>query len=846
MGLRASVVSAAGLRLRMSLVVCAAVALVFTVLALWASGAAWAQPEGESVCGVVDLGTLGGEAGSVLEADGRWTTGDCDSRFRAGSDARTFRFEVVEGGRVRVDLTSAVGDSYLYLLAEDGSRIADNDDGGAGLDARVEHDLAAGVYLVEATTAGGRGRGPADFMLSVSRVTGCEPVHLGSLEPGVDLTASGSWTLDTCGSRFVVEHPARSYSFELPQGGRVLIDLVSEHGDPVLSLVSPSRGVISANDDGGGRRNARIERYLPAGVYLVEATTYLERDLQPLMADFTLVIHLVDEEARQRSFRLKVEAAHTPDRVVAGEPFEVNYRVGNLGGGDLADAGGRVVVYVVGPRVFERTASIIPSADSWRAGVSYHTGERAASATSVSLSEVTPPEITFRRPGPAWVFVGIAVFDEADVEVGFHGIWRNLVVLSGWTFDPVTAKVDGVDYRVSAEADADGLVTVSVSPVADPGAEVGPSLRARAIYAAGVRTQVLDGIFDRPAISALPVSGSPETISVANPSSRALIEAFTGRYASAIGASGLVAALAAGEAISPTAVEDLILGTAETASARYASMAASWRALQERVAGGESLSLTEAFAVQSELAYAERVISPAVTAGEIVQAARAADLGWQDPGVQAMVDGLAQRASCGGGEAVLRDALEVAGVADVDGLLALDAELRTVLPVYGLANDSVLCAATAADAANSQFLERLSIADGREIRQLLMPKPPSMEPVAPPPHRLRIIARLGEDGRVEHGVELAGGEQILPSVRFLPADAPVGEWQASSDIKVDGAPIGKVRSRRLADGRVELGFQSAVGEEIAPDIRYLPADLPAGVWLRSGTIEVPPAPPALE
>ena len=136
--------------------------------------------------------------------------------------------------------------------------------------------------LVEATTVGGRGRGATDFTLSVSRVTGCEPAHLGALEPGVDLTASGTWTLDTCGSRFVVEHPAYSYSFDMPLGGRVLIDLTSIDGDSVLSLVSPTRGVIAANDDGGGQRNSRIERYLTAGVYLAEATTYLERDLQPL------------------------------------------------------------------------------------------------------------------------------------------------------------------------------------------------------------------------------------------------------------------------------------------------------------------------------------------------------------------------------------------------------------------------------------------------------------------------------------------------------------------------------------------------------------------------------------
>ena len=102
----------------------------------------------------------------------RWTTEDCDSRFRAGSDAHTYRFQITQGGRVRIDLTSAEGDSYLYLLAEDGTRITDNDDGAAYLDARVERDLAPGVYLVEATTVGGASaaRRTSRFPLAVSWV----------------------------------------------------------------------------------------------------------------------------------------------------------------------------------------------------------------------------------------------------------------------------------------------------------------------------------------------------------------------------------------------------------------------------------------------------------------------------------------------------------------------------------------------------------------------------------------------------------------------------------------------------------------------------------------------------
>ena len=814
--------------------------LVACLVALVSSRPALAQED--LTCQANHLGTLGDEADSKIRTAGRWTTNDCDSRFRTDSDAHTYRFIVLEGGRIRIDLKSADRDSYLYLMAEDGSRITDSDDGGAGLDARVEYDLTPGVYTVEATTVGSRERGPASFSLSISRVTGCEPEHLGALQPGVDLTASGFWTLDTCGSRFVVQHPAYSYFFDLPQDGRVRIDLRSQNGDPVMSLVSLSRGLISANDDGGGGRNSRIEQYLLAGTYLIEATTYLERDLQPQFADFTLVVHLIDEEEREASFNIKMEEIHVPDEVVAGEPFEVHYRVGNLGQGGLDDVGGRAAVYVVGPRVFDRTPITYGSDDRWQAGVSYHTGPRTATPFSVAIDELEAFDVTLNNTGPSWVFVAVDAHDGFGEEVAFHGIWRNLMVLSGLTFEPVMVSVDDSDYEVSARANAGGYVTTSVTSVADPGVAVDPEMRAKAIYAAGVRTQLLDGIFERPEIAALSATAEPEPVSVANPSSDALAEALGDQYANDVTASGLVDALGAGEVINPVTVEDMTLGAARTAAARYASLVASWSALQERIDNGEALSFEEAFAVHSQLAYAESIIPSAVTAGEIVEAARAADMGWEAPEVQEMIAGLAQQASCGDEETTLSAALEEARVADVDALLALDDELRAVLPVYSLANDSARCAASGVDVVTSRFLQTLSIDGNDELLRLLMPRPSTVE--APVPHRLRIIAQLNENGRVEHGVEISDGEQVMPSARFLSPEAPVDTWLVSSDVEMDEKSIGNIRSRRLEDGRIELGFIDALGEEVEPEIRYIAANSPAGVWLRSGEIEAPPAPPS--
>ena len=54
------------------------------------------------------------------------------------------------------------------------------------------------------------------------------------------------------------------------------IDLES-HIDPYLYLMrgnSADGNVIARNDDGGHLRNARISKWLQAGTYTIEATTY--------------------------------------------------------------------------------------------------------------------------------------------------------------------------------------------------------------------------------------------------------------------------------------------------------------------------------------------------------------------------------------------------------------------------------------------------------------------------------------------------------------------------------------------------------------------------------------------
>ena len=83
--------SLTGLRKHMLAMACLAVGLVVAVLAL---GSPPANAEPGPDCQVTDLGRLNAVEYSDLMATGRWSTEDCDSRFRVGSDAHTYRFEV--------------------------------------------------------------------------------------------------------------------------------------------------------------------------------------------------------------------------------------------------------------------------------------------------------------------------------------------------------------------------------------------------------------------------------------------------------------------------------------------------------------------------------------------------------------------------------------------------------------------------------------------------------------------------------------------------------------------------------------------------------------------------------
>jgi uncharacterized protein YjdB len=191
---------------------------------------------------------------------------------RDGSYEDRFDLVLTQSTTLRVDMTSTAFDPSLVLLDATELVIAKDNDGGLGTNARLDVDLAAGRYTVLA-----RGRTSSGaYRLQVAPLADpCDVTRVLAFgQPVQDAFAAGNCAPSDPGGGPV--RYFQRFGLALAQSGPVQIDLTSTAVDAYLLLQDAATGAIVAeNDDASpGTLNARIVAQLPAGAYIVNATTY--------------------------------------------------------------------------------------------------------------------------------------------------------------------------------------------------------------------------------------------------------------------------------------------------------------------------------------------------------------------------------------------------------------------------------------------------------------------------------------------------------------------------------------------------------------------------------------------
>ncbi|MFB6074009.1 MAG: PPC domain-containing protein [Haloarculaceae archaeon] len=204
-------------------------------------------------------------------------TGAIDKSDPFDGDRRGFyepvTFRGSAGQTVRIEMGSGTGDTYLRLLGPDGSVVAENDDGGQGLNATIERATlpSDGEYTVVATSYS-----PIEtfrYRLSVEVIGSGAPGGADLRSIDADQTVSSRLDEGDPTAGFLRGH-YEPVTFRGRAGQSVTIEMTSQRGDPYLFLYGPDGDVVARNDDVRGL-NARIRTDLPAsGEYTIVATSY--------------------------------------------------------------------------------------------------------------------------------------------------------------------------------------------------------------------------------------------------------------------------------------------------------------------------------------------------------------------------------------------------------------------------------------------------------------------------------------------------------------------------------------------------------------------------------------------
>ncbi|MFE4105346.1 trypsin-like peptidase domain-containing protein [Almyronema epifaneia] len=209
---------------------------------------------------------------ATIAVNGPVVTGQLDASSHVlpvdNSYFNVYTFEGRAGQPITIEMRSSEIDSFLILVAPDGSTVGQDDDSGGNLDARLSTILPAnGAYLILANSYAPAEAGRYQLrVLSENRVR----------EGGGDFILQTQGTLGAGDPVLSDRTYYDEHVFQGQAGQSVTIDLQSSDFNPYLMLVGPDGEVVAENNDISDRDfNARIAITLPvSGPYRVIANTY--------------------------------------------------------------------------------------------------------------------------------------------------------------------------------------------------------------------------------------------------------------------------------------------------------------------------------------------------------------------------------------------------------------------------------------------------------------------------------------------------------------------------------------------------------------------------------------------
>lgn len=200
-----------------------------------------------------------------------------------------YRFEGSAGDIINLELQAADSDldAYLVLMAADGARLAEDDDGGLGTDSAIVATLPAdGTYLVIATRyLEADGFSSGDYVLLGTRQAGAPgPAQQ---DDGDGLLAYG----ETVQDRVSGNDPRRFYGFEGQAGDVITVRVTHEPGTAPLrvEIKDPHLDRLAVSEWSQDGEAALVDIALPEdGLYRL--TVWRERANETTYAGFTLAL----------------------------------------------------------------------------------------------------------------------------------------------------------------------------------------------------------------------------------------------------------------------------------------------------------------------------------------------------------------------------------------------------------------------------------------------------------------------------------------------------------------------------------------------------------------------------